>query len=69
MASINTNPNDLWEKIGSMSEEELPHVLTRLFFTYEEVLQHDSGNPSAREFFQKLANAIDQTAGCNLNRR
>jgi len=63
------SPNDLWEKIGSINEEELPHVLTRLFTSYEGMLQNDPKSSEAMSFFQKLANAIALTSECNLNRR
>jgi len=66
---MNINLNDLWEQIGSIDEEELPHVLTRLFTSYEEMLQYDPKSLEAYGFFKKLANAIAQTSECNLNRR
>ena len=69
MDQRNTNPDDLWEDMGSIDEDDLPHVLIKLFTSYEEMLQHDPENAEARGFFQKLANAIGQTSECNLNRR
>lgn len=69
MDQPSSNPNDLWEAIGSIDEEELPHVLTRLFTSYEEILQRDPESLEARGFFQKLASAIALTSECNLNRR
>jgi len=69
MDQINTNPSDLWEEIGSIDEEELPHVLTKLFISYEELLSRDPESLEAKTFFRHLANAISQTSQCNLNRR
>ncbi len=60
---------DLWEEIGAISEEELPHVMTKLFSMYETKLVNDPENSEALEFFKNLSTAIDQTNECNLNRR
>ena len=62
-------PNDLWEAIGSLGEDEIPHVLTRLFTMYEEMLARDPGDANARLFFRNLDTAISQANLCNLNRR
>lgn len=69
MDQPSANTNDLWEAIGSIDEEDLAHVLTRLFTSYEEMLQRDPESLEAGSFFQKLANAIALTSECNLNRR
>ncbi len=69
MDQINTNPSDLWEEIGSIEEEEVSHVLTKLFVSYEEMLSKDPKSREARAFFLHLANALAQTSQCNLNRR
>lgn len=61
--------NDLWEALGSVGEEETPHVLTKLFAMYDELIQQDPGNQEALNFFKKLDNALVLTAECNLNRR
>ena len=63
------SPNDLWEALGNVSEEETVHVLTKLFATYEELWQQDPGNTEAGKFFKNLDNALVLTTGCNLNRR
>lgn len=63
------SPNDLWEALGAISEEETRHLLTRLFDTYERQLQIDPQDPEAARFFQNLDNALSATAECNLNRR
>ena len=61
--------NDLWGKLGELPEEEHIHVLTKLFSTYEARQQRDADDPCALEFFRHLDIAIEQTNGCNLNRR
>ncbi|MFW2365909.1 MAG: hypothetical protein ACN4GW_05800 [Desulforhopalus sp.] len=61
--------NDLWEAIGSISEEETHHLLTKLFDMYEKRLESDPDDPEAAVFFQNLNNALNMTTECNLNRR
>ena len=63
------SPNDLWEALGGVPEEELVHVLTKLFTAYEQLLQRDPENREAQRFFRHLDNALEATAQCNLNRR
>lgn len=63
------NPNDLWEALGSVPEEELVHVLTKLFTVYEQLLQVDPESREAQLFFRNLGNALEATEQCNLNRR
>ena len=63
------NTSELWDTLGSMSEEEIPHMVTRLFALYEARLLQ---NPDAHEtlhFFKTLALAITQPCQCNSNRR
>ena len=62
-------PNDLWEAIGSLGEDEFPHVLTRLFTMYEERWKKDPDDEAALQFFCNLDTAISQSTLCNLNRR
>lgn len=62
-------PNDLWEALGDLNEEEAHHVLSRLFALYEDLIARDPENEEARLFFQKLDTALSQTQECNLNRR
>ncbi len=62
-------PNDLWEALGCLNEEEAHHVLSRLFVLYEETMARDQENKEAHLFFQKLDTALSQTEECNLNRR
>lgn len=61
--------SDLWEELGSVEEEEFPHVITKLFTTYEEMLKRNPEDEEALHFFRNLANAISETTICNLNRR
>lgn len=62
-------PLDLWEDIGSLSEEELLHVMTKLFALYETELEKNPNNTESSNFFKNLDNAITQTSQCNSNRR
>ena len=63
------SPNDLWEAIGSLAEEENAHVLTSLFAMYEELLTKDPEDENALLFFRNLDTSISLSANCNLNRR
>jgi len=61
--------DDVWEALGELPEEEVLHVITKLFFMYEEELTRNPSNPEAPNFFKKLGTALSQTSQCNLNRR
>lgn len=61
--------NDLWEDLGSLPDEELPHVMTKLFATYEEKLKRNPKDEEALLFFRNLDKALQETSLCNLNRR
>jgi len=61
--------NDIWGELGELPEDEHIHVLTKLFSVYENRLRKNDADPEARDFFKNLENVIEQTAGCNLNRR
>ena len=63
------SPNDLWEAIGLLGEDEVPHVLTKLFFMYDAMLERNPGDRNAQLFFRNLDSAITQSTTCNLNRR
>ncbi len=60
---------EIWDALGSLSEDELFHVTTRLFAFYEGELQRDPDSREARIFFKNLDTAISQVDQCNLNRR
>ncbi|MBU4153823.1 MAG: hypothetical protein KKD63_13195 [Proteobacteria bacterium] len=62
-------PNEIWNELGELPEEEAMHVLTKLFFTYETQLEGNGQDPEALNFFRNLGNALEQTTLCNLNRR
>jgi len=62
-------PNDLWEALGAIDEEETGHVLTKLFVMYEQLLETNPQDQEALTFFRNLDNALTQTTECNLNRR
>lgn len=63
------SPNDLWEAIGAIDEEESLHLLSRLFDMYEQLLQKDPESKEALLFFRNLDTALSITTECNLNRR
>ena len=63
------SPNDLWEAIGAIDEEESLHLLGRLFDMYEQLLQKDPESKEALLFFRNLDTALSITTECNLNRR
>lgn len=42
---------DLWEDIGSLSEDELLHVMTKLFALYENELEKAPYNTESLNFF------------------
>ncbi len=64
-----TNTNDLWEALGDVEEDDISHVLTRLFTIYEERLSRTPDDQTAQLFFQYLSQALEQVSECNLNRR
>lgn len=64
-----TNRNDLWEALGDLEEDDVPHVLTRLFTIYEERLNNKPDDEPAQLFFQHLSQTLGQVNECNLNRR
>ncbi len=64
-----TDTNDLWELLGDMEEEDLPHVLTKLFTIYEEILERTPDDQGAKSFFEHLSRVLSQVSDCNLNRR
>ena len=61
--------NDIWEDIGSLAEEDLFHLITKLYGVYEEQLLKKPDNEEALNFFRNLSNIISQVNQCNLNRR
>ena len=61
--------DDIWEELGELPEEEVMHVMTKLFALYQERLEQYPEDRSALLFFHNLANAISLTSQCNLNRR
>ncbi|HIP39702.1 MAG TPA: hypothetical protein EYG88_10050 [Desulfocapsa sulfexigens] len=63
------NTNDLWEKMGDLEEDDLPHVLTNLFAVYEEKLKNNPDDKAASDFFKHLSRVLKLVSECNLNRR
>ena len=63
------SPNDIWAELGELPDEELIHMMTKLFAVYAEKLKNNSGDQEALNFFRNLDNSISQTSQCNLNRR
>lgn len=43
--------NDIWEDLGALSEDELFHVITKLFALYEDALKREPEHAEARHFF------------------
>ena len=63
------SPNEIWEALGDIADEEAQHVLARLFSMYEEMVVRDGETKETNRFFQNMDNAIELTQECNLNRR
>ncbi len=61
--------NDIWEELGELPDEEVMHVLTKLFALYEDRLKKNPADQDALVFFRNLDNVIGLTSQCNLNRR
>ena len=61
--------NDLWEALGALGDEETRQVLVHLFTAYEELLRRDPTDRTAEVFYRLLAQALNRTVECNLNRR
>lgn len=62
-------PNDLWADIGTLADDELSQVITRLVAFYGERLDRNPEDWEALLFFRNLDTAINQVTQCNLNRR
>lgn len=63
------NTNQLWEAVGDIEEDDIPHVLTRLFTIYEEKLDRNPDDKAATDFFKHLSQTLALVDKCNLNRR
>ena len=63
------SPNDIWADLGELPDEEVIHMMTKLFAIYDEKLKNIPGDLEALNFFRNLDNSIIQTIQCNLNRR
>jgi hypothetical protein len=63
------NTNELWEALGDVEEDDIPHLLTRLFTICEERLSRKPDDETAQLFFQHRNQALEQVIECNLNRR
>ena len=61
--------SEIWDALGSLPEEEMTLVVTRLFAIYEARLQQNPDDQEALHFFSNLDLAIVQTCQCNSNRR
>ncbi len=66
---MTVNTNDLWEGMGDLEEDDVPHVLTGLFMLYEKRLESNRDDEAALLFFQNLSQTLAQVNECNLNRR
>ena len=63
------SPNDIWENLGELPDEEVILIMTKLFTIYEDTLKNQPEDKEALNFFKNLENSINQTSQCNLNRR
>ena len=63
------SPNDIWIDRGELPDEEVIHMMTKLFVIYEEKIKNNPEDLEALNFFKNLDNSISQTNQCNLNRR
>jgi hypothetical protein len=63
------SPNDIWSDLGELPDEEVIHLMTKLFAIYEEKLKKFPEDEEALNFFRNLDNSLSQTIQCNLNRR
>ncbi len=61
--------NDIWSDLGELPDEEVIHMMTKLFVIYEEKIKNNPADQEALNFFKNLDNSISQTNQCNLNRR
>ncbi|HIJ78940.1 MAG: hypothetical protein OEY01_07705 [Desulfobulbaceae bacterium] len=61
--------DEVWDALGSLSEDEIFQVMTKLFAHYEGKLEHNPENGEALAFFKNLGNVIAETSQCNSNRR
>ncbi|MEN8199579.1 MAG: hypothetical protein ABFR63_05845 [Thermodesulfobacteriota bacterium] len=55
--------------MGNIGEDDIPHVLTKLFTIYEERLDRSPDDEACHLFFKHLRQALEQVDECNLNRR
>ena len=62
-------PDEIWDALGELPEEDVLPLITKLFFMYEEQLKKDPSDPEALHFFRRLGTALTLTSQCNLNRR
>ena len=69
MGQENDMQLDLWERLGSLEDDQALQVLTQLFTRFEGRRNNDPADPAAIIFFEHLATVIDQVQSCNINRR
>lgn len=60
---------DLWEEIGSLTEEDTLQLVTTLVAVYDQRLTGNPDDLAARDFFKTISAVLKQTNECNLNRR
>lgn len=63
------SPTELWEEIGSLTEEDTLQLVSILLATYDQRLSTNPADAAAVDFFKTLNNVLKQTNACNLNRR
>jgi hypothetical protein len=69
MGQGNNTQLDLWERLGSLEEDQALQVLTQLFSRLEVRRNNDPADAAATILFENLATVIDQVQSCNINRR
>jgi hypothetical protein len=56
------SPNDIWADLGELPDEEVIHMMTKLFAIYEDKLKNKPEDREALKFFKNLENSINQTS-------
>jgi hypothetical protein len=56
------SPNDIWADLGELPDEEVIHMMTKLFAIYEDKLKNKPEDREALNFFKNLENSINQTS-------
>ena len=52
--------NDIWEELGELPDEEVMHVLTKLFALYEDRLKKNPADQDALVFFRNYPESVSR---------